>query len=72
MDRERIEGDHNKSKTLGPVASLLAANHDRNNKLGNGVIPTPYASAAGMLLHIHCKWKNLNYLFCSSFVLNRS
>jgi hypothetical protein len=35
MDRERTGGDRNKSKTLGPVASLLAANHDRNNKLGN-------------------------------------
>ena len=46
--------------TIGPVASLLAAtlyqgNHDRNHMLWNIVLTeryTPYASAAGMLLHI--------------------
>ena len=52
--------------TLGSVTSLLAAtlyqgNLDRNHKLWNIVsshfleIYTPYAGAAGMLLHI--KWK---------------
>ena len=25
---------------------------------------TPYAGAAGMLLHINGKWENLNNLFC--------
>ena len=40
--------------TLGSVASLLAAtlyqgNHDRNHKLWKRY--TPYAGAAGMLLH---------------------
>ena len=63
--------------TLGSVASLLAAtlyqgNPDRNHKLWNiksTDIYTPYAGAAGMLLHINGKlsmgkWKS-SLLFCS-------
>ena len=50
--------------THGSVASLLAAtlyqgNHDRNHKLWNiasSEIYTPYAGAAGMLLHINGKF----------------
>jgi hypothetical protein len=50
--------------THGSVASLLAAtlyqgNHDRNHKLWNIVssgIYTPFAGAAGMLLHINEKF----------------
>jgi hypothetical protein len=50
--------------TLGSVASLLAAtfyqgNPDRNHKLWNIVSTkryTPYAGAAGMLLHINGKF----------------
>ena len=56
--------------TLGSVASLLAAtpyqgNPDRIHKL-NWEIYTPYAGAAGMLLHINGKFtmEILNHLFC--------
>jgi hypothetical protein len=51
-------------RTLGSVASLLAAtlyqgNPDRNHKLWNIVSSeryTPYAGAAGMLLHMNGKF----------------